>query len=178
MNSDHSAISKKIRIYKELSYLGGFFEEVLEKELNQALPGGLSVDDLKKIPGQDMYDIIDYVHEQTIKAGIYLNGYDVISEDIDGIKKWFVGEALRIRNNTVFKRIVSILAHNNVLVSMVEAEIIYYLLGMDGKGERGAKEVSRLRRFRSGSVYARYLAECINENEETLDIVIDNLDCK
>ncbi len=161
MSCDHINIGKRISMYKELSYLGGMIEEELAKELKKVMPAGFQIADLNNISGPEMYDSIDYVQTEIEKAGLYLNRYSCRYGNAEDMNEWFTGEALRLRGDTEIEKLVSRLDENCIQVSIVEAEIIYYIFGMDGKGKRGVKEISQVEGLKPGLKYACFLAECI-----------------
>ena len=172
MSCDRTIISKKLRMYKELSYLGGVIEEGMANELKRVLPPGFPLAELSNVPGPELYNSIDYVDNERNKITNYFSAYGQYYGDEDGLNEWFAKESLKFRKDSKIRKLASQIAETGVVVSTVEAGIIYYMFGMDGKGERGPEEIAHVSRFKPGSKYACRLAEWILADEELYEQLI------
>ena len=164
-------ISKAYRTKTELEYMGGFFAEVLDEELRSMIPKGFSNVNLDGIILPELLEKINYVQKQKEILRHSLNGVMWKMGDTKDFEEWFTEVTLSCKNSSQVKKMASKLDESGIYVSNIEVMILYYLLGMDGKGERTPEELSQIRKFKSGAKYVSMIAKEIVGEEDAYELI-------
>ena len=161
----------KVRMVKRLGYLGGFIGDMVMTDLKAVLPSALA----ENLHGSDISEneLMEEVRYLKTQWGMLQYGgtfpVDPKADEVDYFD-WFASVSFLIRRDKKILRFEKEITKEGGCLCDLEAAILYYLLGKDGKGRRTPEELSSLKIFCHKPEYAVRLAnQFLKETPNILD---------